>query len=132
MASRYGINDTVKFAGRVENNIIEHYYHSAQAFVSASLTETQGMTYVEALASGLMVFARYDNVLDDLVIPEKTGYFFENADDFCTLYEDLSDYAPIYMSHIIYAALLKGMNFRPLKVKDYNDCGTYKDWRDNE
>ena len=73
MASRYGINDTVKFAGRVENNIIEHYYHSAQAFVSASLTETQGMTYVEALASGLMVFARYDNVLDDLVIPEKTG-----------------------------------------------------------
>lgn len=81
MASRYGINDTVKFAGRVENNIIEHYYHSAQAFVSASLTETQGMTYVEALASGLMVFARYDNVLDDLVIPEKTGYFFENAQD---------------------------------------------------
>lgn len=60
------------------------------------------------------------------------GYFFENADDFCTLYEDLSDYAPIYMSHIIYAALLKGMNFRPLKVKDYKDWGTYKDWRDNE
>ena len=46
--------------------------------------------------------------------------------------EDLSDYAPIYMSHIIYAALLKGMNFRPLKVKDYKDWGTYKDWRDNE
>lgn len=81
MAKRYDIMDTVKFAGRVENNIIEHYYHSAQAFVSASLTETQGMTYVEALASGLMVFARYDNVLDDLVIPEKTGYFFEDAKD---------------------------------------------------
>ncbi|MCI5773967.1 MAG: RecX family transcriptional regulator [Erysipelotrichaceae bacterium] len=81
MVKRYGIEDTVKFAGKVENNIIEHYYHSAQAFVSASLTETQGMTYVEALASGLMVFARYDNVLDDLVVKGQTGYFFKDAND---------------------------------------------------
>lgn len=60
------------------------------------------------------------------------GYFFENADDFCTLYEGLLGYAPLYISHIIYAALLKGITFRPVRVRNYKDWGTYKDWRDNE
>lgn len=60
------------------------------------------------------------------------GYFFENADDFCTLYEGLLGYAPLYISHIIYAALLKGITFRPVRVRNYKDWGTYKDWRENE
>ena len=60
------------------------------------------------------------------------GYFFEKADEFCTLYEGLLGYAPLYISHIIYAALLKGITFRPVRVRNYKDWGTYKDWRENE
>lgn len=56
-------------------------YASADAFVSASLSETQGMTFIEALASGLPLFARPDDVLDDLLIPDKTGWFFNSAAD---------------------------------------------------
>ena len=33
------------------------------------------MTYIEALASGLCVFGRRDEVLNDLVFEDKTGYY---------------------------------------------------------
>ena len=46
-------------------------------FVSASVSETQGMTFIEAAASGLPVFARHDDVLDDLLEDGKSGFFFE-------------------------------------------------------
>ena len=39
------------------------------------------MTFIEALASGLPLFARPDDVLDDLLIPDKTGWFFTSAAD---------------------------------------------------
>lgn len=60
------------------------------------------------------------------------GYFFESADLYCSLFEELSRYTPLYMSHLIYTALLHGINFRPIKVKNYLDWGTLKDWRENE
>ena len=60
------------------------------------------------------------------------GYFFEDANLFCKIFEDLKDNNPLYMSHIIYKALLDGYNFRPNKVKKYKDWGTLKDWRENE
>ncbi|MEG2330537.1 MAG: RecX family transcriptional regulator, partial [Anaerorhabdus sp.] len=47
------------------------------------ITETQGMTYVEALASGLPLFARPDDVLSELVLENETGYYFTTPDEFC-------------------------------------------------
>ena len=81
LAKELDVSDRVIFAGKKPQSEVPAYYHFADAFVSASLTETQGMTYVEALASGLMVFARYDKVLDDLLIDGQTGYFFEDSKD---------------------------------------------------
>lgn len=60
------------------------------------------------------------------------GYFFEDTDLYCKIFEELKGNNPLYMSHIIYKALLDGYNFRPNKVKEYKDWGTLKDWRENE
>ena len=60
------------------------------------------------------------------------GYFFEDSELFCKIFEELKDYKPLYMSHIIYKALLDGHSFRPTKVNNYKDWGTLKDWRENE
>lgn len=76
------LENNVKFSGPVPSEQVPLLYHSADAFVSASLSETQGMTFVEALASGLPLFARKDDVLDGLLIENKTGWFFEDAKDF--------------------------------------------------
>lgn len=49
------------------------------------------------------------------------GYCFEDAMDFCSYYEKLKDYAPLYLSHIIYAMLLDKKIFRPIQIDDYQD-----------
>ena len=82
LAKQYNISDKVIFTGPKPRNEVPYYYAMADAFVSASLTETQGMTYIEALASHLPVFARPDDVLTDLVIEDDSGYLFETAQEF--------------------------------------------------
>ena len=52
--------------------------------MSASLSETQGMTFIEALSSGLPLFARKDEVLDHLLIPGETGWFFADEESLAT------------------------------------------------
>ncbi len=76
------LNDWVYFMGKKPASEVPLYYHAADGFVSASLSETQGMTFVEALASSTPVFARPDDVLDDLVYEGKTGFYFNDAEEF--------------------------------------------------
>lgn len=76
------IAENVVFVGAVNRDDVPSYYHACDAFVSASLTETQGLTYIEALASGLSVFARPDKPLELLVIENETGYLFNNPQEF--------------------------------------------------
>lgn len=49
---RLTLEDYVIFVGNVDHGDVGNYYRMADIFVSASDTETQGLTYVEALAVG--------------------------------------------------------------------------------
>lgn len=82
LAKELSISQLVSFVGKKPALEVPIYYHAAEAFVSASLTETQGMTFVEAFASHCPVFARPDDVLKELIREEETGYFFDTADMF--------------------------------------------------
>ncbi len=79
MARERGAGDRIIFTGRVESEDVPYYYGLADCFASASTSETQGMTYIEALAAGLPVFGRRDPVLEDLVTEGITGYYFDDA-----------------------------------------------------
>ena len=81
------LNDYIIFIGKVPFSEVPTYYHSADAFISASTSETQGMTYIEALSSGLPVFARYDEVLSDIVFENENGFLFDNEDELFTKFE---------------------------------------------
>ena len=50
--ARLSLEDYVIFAGSVEHSDVGNYYRMEELFVSASDTETQGLTYIEALAAG--------------------------------------------------------------------------------
>lgn len=50
--ARLTLEDYVVFAGNVEHTDVGNFYRMADLFVSASDTETQGLTYIEALAAG--------------------------------------------------------------------------------
>ncbi len=86
------LQDSVLFLGKIDNSEIADIYHMADVFVSASTTETQGLTFVEAMASGLMVFARYDEAISDLIINDETGFYFE---DYCSLAHRILEYFTI-------------------------------------
>lgn len=77
-----GLEDTVSFSGPVPKEQVPMYYRAADAFISASVTETQGMTFIEALASGLPLFARKDEVLENLIYPDETGWYYETNEEF--------------------------------------------------
>lgn len=74
------MEDSVIFTDKQDREIVPGFYALADAFVSASLSETQGMTFVESLASECVVFARKDGVLDELVIEGETGYYITEED----------------------------------------------------
>lgn len=82
LAHKNNIEDRMIFTGPVPREDVPAYYLISDCFVSASTSETQGMTFIESLASGLCVLARPDEVLDHLVIEGKTGYFFETSEEF--------------------------------------------------
>ncbi|OPZ37413.1 MAG: Alpha-monoglucosyldiacylglycerol synthase [Tenericutes bacterium ADurb.BinA155] len=82
LAASLGIGDHVVFSGAVKPDQIQRYYALGDCFVSASITETQGLTFMEAMAAGLIVLARYDDNLQGTIADGKTGYFFYDEEDF--------------------------------------------------
>ncbi len=76
------LDDRIIYCGPKPRNEVPDYYHMADLFVSASLSETQGVTFIEALASQTPIMARHDEVLDGLLLEGETGYFFEDGNDF--------------------------------------------------
>ncbi len=68
--------------GMVVNTDIAGYYHAGDIFVSASLSETQGLTFMEAMACGLPLLASDKKILEELLIEGKSGYYFDGSAEF--------------------------------------------------
>ncbi len=76
------LNNKIIFTGPCDPSEVQNYYTLGDAFVSSSLSETQGLTYMEAMAAHLYVLARYDHNLVDVIQDGVTGFFFENKEEF--------------------------------------------------
>ncbi len=82
LVKRESLSGCVKFAGMVSPNNVPLYYKMADLFVSASTSETQGLTYIEALASGTPILCREDDCLNQVLIEGENGYSFTTQDEF--------------------------------------------------
>ncbi len=81
-AKTLGIRNTVIFAGMISPTDISAYYQLGDVFVSASNSETQGLTYVEALANGVPALCRKDSCLDDVITDGENGWQYSSFDEF--------------------------------------------------
>lgn len=81
LVEKLGLNDYVIFLGKKAPEEVPLYYLSADGFISASTSETQGLTYIEALSTGLPIIVAYDEVLTDLVEEGKNGFFFKDENE---------------------------------------------------
>ncbi len=79
---REGFSGKVIFTGPVAFREVPNYYAMADLFVSASQSETQGLTYIEALAAGLPILVRDDPCLKDVVQEGYNGYYFSDQASF--------------------------------------------------
>lgn len=84
-----GLGQSVQFVGAVDLQEVPKYYAMADAFVCASENETQGLTYIEAMASGLPILVYRDACLLHLIQSGQNGYFFESAEEFAEQLECL-------------------------------------------
>lgn len=82
LAKALNIDDNVIFTGRQPWEMIALYYNIGDVFVNASTTETQGLTFIEAMAAKLPVIAKYDTNLDTIITNNKTGFFFKKDEEF--------------------------------------------------
>ncbi len=81
-AKRLGVGDHVIFTGMVPPKEVQNYYQLGDVFVSASTSETQGLTYIEAAANGLPLLCRQDDCLADVLQEGENGYEYTSAEEF--------------------------------------------------
>ena len=89
LAEELGISSCVDFVGSVSGLEVPFYYHLADIYTSASITETQGLTFMEAMAAGRIVLARFDSNLTGTIINGKTGFFFTDEASFVNQVEKI-------------------------------------------
>ncbi|WBW50455.1 glycosyltransferase [Peptoniphilus equinus] len=72
----------IHFTGMIAPDDVGKYYQLGDVFFCASESETQGLTFIEALANGLPLLCRRDDCLDGLLVPGETGFFFKDYTTF--------------------------------------------------
>ena len=82
LAKKLQITDQVIFTGMIAPEEVGRYYKLGDVFVCASSSETQGITYIEALACGLPALCRKDECLDQVVTDGYNGFQYENYEYF--------------------------------------------------
>lgn len=73
------LQQKVIFTGPQPWDNIGLFYQLGDVFVSASQSETQGLTYIEAMSAGLPVVAKQDKCLENILEEGLNGYSFTNS-----------------------------------------------------
>ena len=75
------LTDSIIFTGMIKNSEISKYYRLGKFFITASATETQGLTIIEAMASKNLVIARKDENIRNVINHNINGIIFKNESE---------------------------------------------------
>lgn len=102
----------VTFTGKVPWSEIPKYYQLANVFVTASKTETQGLTVIEAMAAEKPVVAIKDESFELVMKDKQDGLFFETKEEYQRLIIDLYS-NPSYAKMIAKQARITANAYNP-------------------
>ncbi|MEJ2223274.1 MAG: glycosyltransferase [Desulfobacterales bacterium] len=74
LCSKFGIQKSVHFVGRVEQDQLPPYYSAADVLIVPSYYESFGLVGLESLACGTPVVASRVGAMEDIIEESKTGY----------------------------------------------------------
>lgn len=77
----YKLEGSVIFTGKVPYDEVPLYYNMANAFITASHFETQGLTVIEAMASSLPAICIDDESFTPTVINGLNGFIFKTKEE---------------------------------------------------
>ena len=80
--NKLNLEKNVFFTGMIKPTEVYKYYRLGDIFVSASTSESQGLTYVEALANELPMVCRKDECLKDVIKNGINGYTYDNKNEY--------------------------------------------------
>lgn len=100
LSEKLGLRNNIIFTGKASWTEMPYYYHISNVFATASKTETQGLTIIEAMASNITPICMRDEAFQSMITEELNGLFFETLEE--------------YQGHII------ELYEKPEKLKKYN------------
>ena len=110
LSQQLHLDGHVVFAGMVPPDQVGRYYQLGDLFVSASTSETQGLTYLEALRAGLPLLCRRDACLDGVAEQGVNGWQYTEEDDFAACVEQFLTH-PEHREQMERSALISGQRF---------------------
>ena len=110
LSQQMNLDGRVVFAGMVPPEQVGRYYQLGDLFVSASTSETQGLTYMEALRAGLPLLCRRDACLDGVVEQGVNGWQYTGEDDFAACIEKFIEH-PECREQLGQSAWVSGQRF---------------------
>ena len=93
-AKELGIGSMVTFTGKVLHKDIPPYYASCDVYVTASLSDTDSISMLEGMATGLPVLQRYDPLNADQVRDNINGYVFKGPEDMAKYLKKIKRMSP--------------------------------------
>ena len=78
LSRSFGVSDRIIYAGERPWSEIPLFYKMGDVLISASSSETQGLTFIEAMATGIPVLAKKDRSLEKIITDGISGCMFEN------------------------------------------------------
>lgn len=128
------IDNSTIFTGAIPRDEMPYYYALGNVFVTASKSETQGLTVVEAMASSLPVVAVDDESFSTVVVSGLNGYLFnkksEYVKDISILIEDKEIYAKMSKQAQI-TSLEHSLKYYAEKILDVYSLAINKDKKKN-
>lgn len=82
LATELKMDEMTDFVGSVTHEEVPYFYHLSDLYCSASTSETQGLTYDEAMAARTLVLAKYSENLNEVIKEGVTGFYFKNQVNF--------------------------------------------------
>ncbi len=89
-ASKLKISEKIRFTGKVPHENLPKYYAMSKLYLTSSLTEMNSISMLEAMAMGLPVLQRMDEINKDQILEGKNGYIFYDEKDMYKHLKNLS------------------------------------------
>jgi Glycosyltransferase len=98
--AKLGIGDMVTFTGLVQHADVPVHLVACDVYVTASLSDTNSISMLEGMATGLPTLQRYDEMNLDQIQPGINGHMFSTAEEFGQQLKEIASHSPEELAEI--------------------------------